>query len=104
VAAAAIEGGGEVNVMLRTDGLAKKFGHVEALESLPIRNLIWLAWQLPPARVVGGPKWLDPELYGADPGPSIFTAVQEQLGLRLDAGRGPVDELVIDLVDRPSGN
>ena len=37
-----------MNVMLRTDRLAKKFGHVEALESLPIRNLIWLAWKLPP--------------------------------------------------------
>lgn len=41
---------------------------------------------------------------GSEPGPSIFTAVQEQLGLRLDAGKGPVDELVIDSVERPSGN
>jgi hypothetical protein len=41
---------------------------------------------------------------GTDPGPSIFTAVQEQLGLRLDAGKAPVDHLVIDSVERPSGN
>jgi bla regulator protein blaR1 len=34
--------------------------------------------------------------------PSIFTAVQEQLGLRLNAGRAPVDVLVIDHVERPS--
>lgn len=40
----------------------------------------------------------------ADAGPSIFTAVQEQLGLRLDAAKGPVDVLVIDHVDRPSEN
>ncbi len=37
-------------------------------------------------------------------GPSIFTAVQEQLGLRLEAARGPVDVLVIDSVEKPSGN
>ncbi|HVY91169.1 MAG TPA: ATP-binding cassette domain-containing protein, partial [Bryobacteraceae bacterium] len=36
MAAAAIEGGGEVSVMLRTDRLAKKFGRVEALESLTV--------------------------------------------------------------------
>lgn len=28
--------------------------------------------------------------------PALFTAVQEQLGLKLDGGRGPVDVLVID--------
>jgi len=33
--------------------------------------------------------------------PSLFTAIQEQLGLKLEAARGPVDVLVIDSVDRP---
>jgi uncharacterized protein (TIGR03435 family) len=36
--------------------------------------------------------------------PSIFTAVQEQLGLRLIAGTAPVDVLVIDSVGPPSEN
>jgi bla regulator protein BlaR1 len=39
-----------------------------------------------------------------DPRPSIFTAVQQQLGLRLDAARGPVQILVIDGVEEPSEN
>jgi uncharacterized protein (TIGR03435 family) len=35
---------------------------------------------------------------------SIFTAVQEQLGLRLRAGKAPVDTIVIDHVEQPSDN
>ena len=34
--------------------------------------------------------------------PSIFTVVQEQLGLRLNAANGPVDRFVIDHIERPS--
>jgi len=36
--------------------------------------------------------------------PSLFIAMQEQLGLRLEATRGPVRALVIDRVERPSEN
>lgn len=199
-----------------------------SISGMSIRNIIWLAWQLPPERVAGGPKWLDSDLYDiraktptgssssmsdqylrirallidrcqlrlhretknsavyvltmaksglrmqeanasdpnargkgsiipwdlftgdlarrlgrpiidrtglkgawfvklhyttedgtpagigigridspqsvAEAGPSIFTAVQEQLGLKLDSARGAVDTLVIDSVSRPSAN
>lgn len=36
--------------------------------------------------------------------PSIFTAVQEQLGLKLDLQKQPVQVLVIDHVERPSAH
>jgi uncharacterized protein (TIGR03435 family) len=37
-------------------------------------------------------------------GPSIFTAVQEQLGLKLEAQKQRVDVIVIDHIDKPSPN
>jgi uncharacterized protein (TIGR03435 family) len=58
-------------------------------------ELTWTPDEPPPAGVAL-PPWYDAN------GPSLQTAVQEQLGLKLDTTTGPVDVLVIDGVERPT--
>jgi len=40
----------------------------------------------------------------ADAPPPLFTAIQEQIGLKLEAGKAQVPVLEIDHVEKPSGN
>jgi uncharacterized protein (TIGR03435 family) len=48
--------------------------------------------------------WAPDENQTDSSAPSLFTAIQEQLGLKLESGRGPVPTIVIDHIERPSGN
>jgi uncharacterized protein (TIGR03435 family) len=60
-------------------------------------TLTWTPDQMPQGPA-GGPDRppIDPN------GPSLFTALQEQLGLKLESTKGPVDVLVIDHVEQPT--
>ena len=65
--------------------------HAPILDMTELNGLFGVQLEWSPA---GGP--------GADgaAGPSIFTAVQEQLGLKLEARKGPVEVLVIDRAEK----
>lgn len=61
--------------------------------------------ELRPRRVAGSSVARDDSPASADlSGPSIFTAVERQLGLKLESAKGPVSVLVIDQIERPSAN
>jgi uncharacterized protein (TIGR03435 family) len=67
----------------------------------------WTPDQSQPA-MLKGPEGGKPATDNAPPpessGLSLFTAIQEQLGLKLESRKGPVEFLVIDHVEKPSEN
>ena len=59
--------------------------------------------QLPPPPGGGAPDGMAPPPSDAS-GPTLQTAVQDQLGLKLESGKGPVEMIVIDHVEKASDN
>src|SRR5215831_11807382 len=66
-------------------------------------ELKWTPVQASAPSLTSPPQTPEPAL-AAKPGPSIFTALQEQLGLCLESEKGPVEVLVVDRAERPSKN
>jgi len=90
--------GSDHTVALLAEQLSRALGRVVVDKTgLDGRYELTLKWSTDEvAAGPGGPS--------ADAGPSIFTAIQEQLGLRLESGKGPVPILVVDHLERPSEN
>jgi uncharacterized protein (TIGR03435 family) len=54
------------------------------------------------AALIGGPP--PPAADNPDAAPDLFTAFQQQLGLKLESTKAPIDVMVIDKVEKPSEN
>jgi uncharacterized protein (TIGR03435 family) len=93
-----------------------KFGRGEiTLRERPIAMLAYCLTQLAGRKVVDKTglmgnydidlKWApDDQQISLDTGPTLFTALQEQLGLKLEPAKAPVEVLVIDHIEKPSPN
>jgi uncharacterized protein (TIGR03435 family) len=63
-----------------------------------------LKWTPDVSQFAGMGIKVPPPSGAADAPPVLFTAIQEQIGLKLEAGKAPVDVLVLDHVEQPSAN
>jgi uncharacterized protein (TIGR03435 family) len=91
--------GGDSTVEMMAANLAQVLGRPVVnqtnIKGRYLMKLRWLPDDGPPPLVNGAP---DTSL------PSIFTAIEEQLGLKLVSGKGPVQVLVVDQLKMPSAN
>jgi uncharacterized protein (TIGR03435 family) len=87
-----------------TNDLSRELGRVVIDKSgIAGRYDVAIKWT-PEADSAAANSGTDSAATGSDPGPSIFTAIQEQLGLKLESTKGPVQVLVIDHVEMPEEN
>jgi uncharacterized protein (TIGR03435 family) len=63
-----------------------------------------LKWTADESQFSGMGVKVPPPSDAADAPPPLFTAIQEQIGLKLDAGKAQIPVLVIDKVEKPSAN
>jgi uncharacterized protein (TIGR03435 family) len=104
-------GGGQLigngaTLEMLTTALAGQLGGRSVLDRTELKGAFEFKLEWTPDRGDSGPPSQGVEVPLAAPptGPSLFTALEEQLGLRLESAKGPVEFLVIDHVERPSGN
>jgi uncharacterized protein (TIGR03435 family) len=63
-----------------------------------------LSWTPDDSQFSGMGAKIPPPTDSANAPPNLYTAIQEQIGLKLDATKAPADVLVIDHVEKPSEN
>jgi uncharacterized protein (TIGR03435 family) len=83
-----------------------QFVERQVIDRTGLTGLYDLTLKWTPEAGIGTPSLLglpEPLPPPPDPdAPNIFTAVQEQLGLKLESGRGPVEVVVIDRLEKPT--
>lgn len=67
-------------------------------------TLQWTPDQAPPPNAGGAAPAPVPAAIPADAPPDLFGAMQQQLGLKIESGKAPVEVLVVDKVQKPSEN
>jgi len=85
--------------MAELAGILSKQVHLPVTDATRLQGRFdfTLSWVMDRGEPSGAPD--------ADSGPTIFSALQVQLGLKLEQKKGPVDRLVIDHADKvPTGN
>jgi uncharacterized protein (TIGR03435 family) len=63
-----------------------------------------LNWTPDDSQFSGMGAKIPPPTDSADAPPNLYTAIQEQIGLKLEATKAPADVMVIDAVEKPSAN
>jgi len=87
-----------------TQELSQELGRVIVDQTgIPGRFDVTLKWT-PDTGSVAASNATESSAPPQDAGPSIFTAIQEQIGLKLEASKGPVKVLVIDHIEMPTEN
>jgi len=95
-------------------GYSWSHDHIE-VRTGPVRSLVFALSDLLSRNVVDTTgltgnydidlKWTPDDQQGTpDAGPTLFTALEEQLGLKLVPAKGPVDTFIVDHVERPTEN
>ncbi len=71
---------------------------------LPGKWNFTLKWTPDESQFAGMGMRIPPPSDKADAPPGLFTAIQDELGLKLEATKAPVDVMVVDKVQKPSEN
>jgi uncharacterized protein (TIGR03435 family) len=101
----------QVPLSFLADTLSRQLGRIvidrTGLTATYDFELHWTPDQSQSGGFGGGPGGAPPPNMPPPPdpnGPSVFTAVQDQLGLKLESQKGPVEFVVVDHVEKPSEN
>jgi uncharacterized protein (TIGR03435 family) len=100
--AAPVVKGQKIPVLTLANVLAQRLGR-PVFDQTSLTGLYDFTLKWTPDEIELGPNGL-PRPAGDPSGPSLMTAIQEQLGLRLQSQKVPTEVVVIDSVERPTAN